>query len=126
MVDIDAMSVDIVPALKEHIAKRCKDLGLSPTEFARAAGVTTQGLVPLRRGERRAYQVRLTGPVCRALQWRSDSIDRILAGKKPIKMPRAASSDTGTVSEFEALRARVDLLEKRFGAPGPPPDDASP
>jgi transcriptional regulator with XRE-family HTH domain len=69
--------------LADAIEHRRVELGLSPSEFAEATGVTMEGLRRLRRGEVRRYQQRLTGPVCRILGWTPDSIDRLLSGQPP-------------------------------------------
>lgn len=69
--------------LRDSVEARRKELGLSPTKLAEAAGVTLQGLAPIRRGEVRRYQERLTGPLCAALGWTPDLIERILAGDEP-------------------------------------------
>ena len=75
---------EVVPALAESIETRRKQLGLAPGDLINATGVTGPGLAPLRRGERRAYQERLTMAVCRALRWTPDSIDLLLAGEEPV------------------------------------------
>ena len=85
-------------ALAEAIEKRRRALGLTVTGLVTKAGVTAEGLRPLRRGDVRSYQERLTVPVCRALEWSPDSIDRILAGLEPI--------------EVEVNPPDVDLLER--------------
>lgn len=69
--------------LRDFVEARRKELGLSPTKLAEATGVTLQGLAPIRRGEVKRYQERLTGPLCAALGWTPDSIERILAGGDP-------------------------------------------
>jgi hypothetical protein len=81
---------EIVPGLGEAIEARRKQLYNGPLAFAQAAGVTLAGLTPLRRGYRRAYQERLTTPVCRALGWTTDSIDRLLRGEPPVELEPAA------------------------------------
>lgn len=73
----------ISPALRDAIAARMKELALSPSDLIELTGRTGPGLAPLHRGEIRKYQVRLTRPVCDALGWTPDSINRILDGKKP-------------------------------------------
>lgn len=94
---------EIVPALAELIGARLDELELSPTAFAESTGLTVQGLAPLRRGERRAYQKRLTGPVTRVLGWTPDSIERILDGDEPAPV---APPDDGMAAE----PGRADLM----------------
>ena len=74
---------EVAPGMAEAIEARMAELGMGPTAVARAAGVTTQALVPVRRGYRRAYQIKLKHGVARALKWPADAIDRLLAGEDP-------------------------------------------
>lgn len=69
--------------LRDRIAERMAELGLSPTDLETRSGLTGPGLAPIRRGEIRKYQVRLKRPLCAALGWTPDSIDRLLAGQEP-------------------------------------------
>ena len=92
------------------VENRRRELGLSPTDHAAATGLTVQGLLPLRKGYRRAYQHRLTDPVCRVFGWTPDSIDRILAGRKP-----ALLTPSPQVDELQELRVRVAELESQVG-----------
>lgn len=102
---------EIVNDLRDAIAARMKELDLSPGELAKQAGVSMPGLAHLRRGERRAYQVRLTAPVCRALGWTTDSIERLLTGLPP-SLLEPVSPPTGVVDdELAELRARMQALE---------------
>ncbi len=92
------------------VEKRRRELGLSPTDLAAATGLTVQGLLPLRKGHRRAYQHRLTDPVCRVFGWTPDSIERILAGGKPVLL-----APSPPVDELAELRDRVAELEAQVG-----------
>lgn len=65
------------------IEARMEELGLSPTDLAEASGLTLQALGNVRKGLRRKYQRRLTGPLTKALGWSSDSIRLALDGEQP-------------------------------------------
>lgn len=99
---------EVVPALAEAIERRRKQLGLSPTAFAKAAGVSLPGLAPLRRGERRNYQERLTAPVTAALRWTPDSIERILAGLPPVELTPEPEDTSDTADALLAMLARIE------------------
>lgn len=75
-------SIEVVPGMADAIEKRRKDLGMSPGEFAAAAGLTAPGLAPVRKGYRRAYQDKVKLGVARALEWPVDAVDRLLAGER--------------------------------------------
>lgn len=74
---------DLVPGMAEAIEARRRERGLAPGEFATAAGVSSQALKPLRRGEARDYQDKVTLGVARALLWPLDWYDRLRAGDDP-------------------------------------------
>ncbi len=100
--------------LGNAIEARRKQLGLSPTDLANAAGVTLQGLVPLRKGVVKTYQGRLTTGVCRALGWTPDSIDRLLAGLEPIELvtPLPAATAAETARLVALVRESQALLQQ--------------
>lgn len=117
------MQYEVVPALRDAVEKRRKELGLGPGALAEAAGVTNEGLMPLRRGYRKQYQERLTAGVCRALGWTTDSIDRILAGGQPQLLDQPDSDRLDQVlAELADLRTRIERLEagRGSGRPGRP------
>lgn len=91
-------NTEINQGLARAIEQRRRALHLTVSELARKAGVSQQGLMPLRRGEVRNYQERLTGPVCGALEWTPDSIDRLISGGEPV--------------ELDAATPPVDLAER--------------
>lgn len=97
------MEYEVVPALRDAVEQRRKALGLGPGALAEAAGVTNEGLMPLRKGYRKQYQERLTAGVCRALGWTTDSIDRILAGDQPVLADQQAGG-------------RVEVLEEQISS----------
>lgn len=105
-----------VPALAEAIDARMAELGIAgPSALAKAAGVTVAGIRPLRQGRRKNYQSRLTGPVCRALGWTPDSIDRILRGEDPVPLEPPLAADVPVrLAVLEKLvdeaLARLDVL----------------
>lgn len=94
---------ETVPALAGHIAARMRQLSLGPAELAERAGVSQAGLRHLRRGHRKDYQPRFTGPVCRALGWTPDSIERILAGGEPVLDGEPAVDRDPTLREVRDL-----------------------
>lgn len=119
----------ISPALRDAVAARMDDLEMSPTDFESATGLSGTALLNLRRGEIRRYQKRLTGPVCRALFWTPDSIDRLLRGEpaievtKPVRLESvvellAGMDDTtdAAVVRFEQISAQLAALEVRVAA----------
>lgn len=101
---------EIDERLRDYIESRRKELGLSPTKLSDVSGVTVQGLAPIRRGEIRRYQQRLTGPLCAALGWTSDSIERILTGGDP----ELVEVEELPASELELLRSLVMKHEDRI------------
>jgi hypothetical protein len=76
-------SEEVVPGMAEAIEARRMELGLSPGELAARAGVTPEGLMPLRKGFRRSYRDKLKIGVARALGWTTNSIDLLLGGQEP-------------------------------------------
>lgn len=89
-----------------------KTLGIDgPAELARRAGVSQPGLLPLRQGVRKKYQPRLTRPVCDALGWTRDSIERLLAGKPAILAVEADDSTVyATAADLAVLHARLEEI----------------
>lgn len=86
VVRITPVSPEPVPGMAEKIEARRLELDLSLQEFADKAGVTRQGLSPYRKGLRRGYQDQAKRGVARALRWRHDAIDRLLAGLDPVPL----------------------------------------
>lgn len=80
------MPTEIVPGMAEKIEERRLELDLSLGDFASQAGLTRQGLAPYRKGERRNYNDQAKRGVARALRWRHDAIDRLLAGVAPVAL----------------------------------------
>lgn len=102
------MAEETVPGMKEAIDARRAQRHLSPGEFAAAAGLTEQGLAPVRRGARRAYQDKVRRGVAVALAWPLDWYDRILAGQNPAKFP-----DTEHPNQPLSDKDRINALEAR-------------
>lgn len=100
----------------DAIAERRQELGMNVEALVEATGVTRQGLAPLLRGERRAYQERLTMPVCRALRWTPDSIARLLDGEpaKPLSSPVGSDDLPASRQQLTALAGKVEELVGRF------------
>lgn len=104
--------IEIVPGMADAIAARMTQLHLSPTDLSIATGVTAQGLIHLRRGERRAYQDRLKFPVCRILKWTPDSIDRLMRGEPPV--PTDAGAPTDVTTRLSVLEERVARMAEQL------------
>ena len=100
---------DEVPGMKEAIDARRAQRHLSPGQFAVAAGLTEQGLAPVRRGARRNYQDKVRRGVAVALAWPLDWYDRILAGENPAKFP-----DVEHPNQPLSDRDRITALEVRL------------
>lgn len=92
-------------------------LGLSPSAFAAAAGVTPQGLAPLRRGERKQYQVKLKVGAARALRWSEDSIDRLLRGEEPIELPNGDPVERTLSDRLDLVDEKLELILRRLDVP---------
>lgn len=80
--------------LRDRIAERMAELGLSPTDLEQATGLSGVGLANVRKGQRRRYQVRLTRPLTEALRWTPDSIERLLDGKEPRPIGQGTTEPT--------------------------------
>lgn len=110
---------EIVPGMGEAVEARMDELGISPTELAAATGVSLQGIAPIRKGYRRAYQKRLTRPLCAALYWTPDSIARLLDGQPPVELelppeltPPTVADVPDVVKLVTAVSARLAKLER--------------
>lgn len=100
---------NVVPGMAEAIEQRRQEKGLSPTEFAKAAGITVQGLRPVRLGERRRYRHNVRIGVARALDWPDDALERLMAGEVPAPLEPL---DPATAAW---LNLRLDRLEAQLG-----------
>lgn len=104
---------ETVAGMAEAIDARRQELGIaSIAEFERRTGITREGLKPLLAGERRRYQDRLKWPVCAALGWTADSIDRLLRGE-PAQMagvPELAATELSSLAA--SFRASVEAIEQ--------------
>ena len=67
----------------EAIAARRSTLGLSQAEAAVRAGISEPAWQVIERTRQVRYRERTLRGVCRALGWRDDAIDQILAGGDP-------------------------------------------
>jgi hypothetical protein len=104
-VEGDGVSTTEVPGMAQAVETRRRERQLTPGEFAAAAGITAQGLAPVRKGQRRAYQDRVRIGVARALAWPEDWYDRLLAGQPVTDAPQ---SNGRTIDE------RLTALEERW------------
>jgi hypothetical protein len=109
-----AMSPDApltVPGMAEAVEARWQALRLTPGTFAEASGLTRQGLDPVRAGERRSYKRATILGVAKALHWRDDWYDRLLAGEQPVEEV-GVHNRSDIQAEVEELRSLVhDLTE---------------
>lgn len=76
---------EINPAMADAVDRRRLQLGMTPGDFATAAGLTRQGLDPVRKGELRKYNDRTILGVARALRWEPDWYERLSSGRSPIE-----------------------------------------
>lgn len=99
-----------VPGMSEAVEGRRKELRLRPGQFAEMAGLTPQGLDPVRKGYRRSYSDRTINGVADALGWPVDWYDRMLEGEMP-ETVTADPTTARTVPDWEAeLVATVQAL----------------
>lgn len=101
------MADDEVPGMADAVRRRMAERGLSPTLFAEVAGVTTQGLDPVRAGARRNYSSKTRLGVARALGWPLDWYDRIIEGEPASKFETIEHADAPL-----SLPERVSALER--------------
>lgn len=114
-VDDVAKKREIIDGMAEALEARRIALNMNVEALCDASGVTRQGLRPLLAGERRAYQERLTMPVCRALQWTPDSIARLMRGEQAAPVSQLGGGDPSTGQhQLTVLVDKVDELVGRF------------
>jgi transcriptional regulator with XRE-family HTH domain len=109
--------------MADAIEQRRVQMGLSPSDFARAAGMTQQGLIPIRHGKRRDYRDKLRLGVARALLWPDDAVDRLLAGEDPATFE---TRQTPTEERLTRIERHVDAIGeavKQLAATPPEPTD---
>lgn len=99
---------EIVPGMAEAIRRRMKEVGyVDVASFVKAAGISRAGFRPLELGIRKAYQSRLTDPICRTLQWKDDAIERLMRGEQPAEVSRRGVEPSD--------RDRIAALERQVG-----------
>lgn len=118
----ESATLPLMPSVDRHLAgaieARRKELGLDVQALVDLTGLTRQGLQPLLRGERKRYQDRLKLPLCQALDWTPDSIDRLLAGLEPIIRPGAVEPAglpefrLSAVAEMERQADQIEQLQR--------------
>lgn len=91
--------------MSEAVESRRQALGLSPGRFAEATGLTRQGAANVRSGKRRLYQDDTIHGVARALRWRRDWYERLLAGEEPEEDDHVPS---GLLDALDERLARVE------------------
>lgn len=87
------MTEETVPGMAEAVEGRRRELRLRPGQFAQAAGLTPQGLDPVRKGIRRSYSEKTLDGVAQALRWPTDWYDRLQAGEDPTALSDAVPAD---------------------------------
>lgn len=107
------MPEESVPGMKEAVEARRVSRHLSPGEFASEAGLTEQGLAPVRRGARKAYQDKVRRGVAVALAWPLDWYDRLLAGEDATQFPETEHPNRprSTEQRLSSLEDRLDRIE---------------
>lgn len=128
---VAAMEDESVPGMAEGVERRAAELGLSPSEFARRAGLTTAGLDPVRKGVRKNYAAKTRYGVARALRWPLDWYLRLTIGQDPATLPTVDhpplldDSDRLDIIEEALAEMREQIAEvvRRLdsGAPRPSP-----
>lgn len=122
--------------MAEAIEARRRERQLSPGDFARRAGLTVQGLAPVRNGVRKGYQDKVRAGVARALAWPVDWYDRLLAGEDSTSFPETEHPNGPHSDEarLSAVELRLDRIEsavreltalvgdRRSSAPADQPD----
>ena len=74
---------ETVPGMADYVERRRRQLELTPGDFAERAGLTRQGLDPVRSGIRKDYADKTRFGVARALAWPTDWYERLLDGEDP-------------------------------------------
>jgi transcriptional regulator with XRE-family HTH domain len=85
--------MDEVPRMAERVEARRRELGLAPGAFAERSGLTAPALAHVRAGRKRRYQESTIYGVARALRWRTDWYERLLADQEPEVDDGALPSD---------------------------------
>jgi hypothetical protein len=98
--------------LASALDARRDELGLTWDRVLDLTGLSDQGLMNVRKGLRRKYQARTTGPICAVMRWRYDSIDRLLRGEPAVPLDASIQRDDGPTG---ALRERVEVLAAQVG-----------
>ena len=99
-------------ALASAIEERCAELGIGENELRDLTGLSRQGFTNVRRGLIRDYQERTTGPLCKALRWRHDSVSRLLQGLPavPLDVPKPPIDSGGLDQIREQLARMIELV----------------
>ena len=100
--------------MAEAIERRRLERGLTVSDFARAAGVTPQGLAPLRKGIRRNYREKLKIGVCAALGWTADSVDLLLNEHPPSEADDHGRTLTVLREKDSVTRGDLDAVRREL------------
>lgn len=104
---------ETVPGMAEAIERRRKARRLAPSDFARASGLTMQGLAPVRSGVRKGYQEKVRSGVAKALAWPLDWYERLLAGDDPETFPDTEHPDRPRSVDDRLSAVEADVADLR-------------
>lgn len=122
----ETVSDEVLPGLAEAIERRRLAVGLGKGHLASAAGLSREGLAPLLKGYRRAYNDSTIIGLARALRWEVDWYERLQHGEPPTEAEGSASEaldERLTRLEDEVREIRRMLLEI-VGTPEDAPEEA--
>lgn len=85
--------------LGEHVVRRREELGLTQPDVQAAGGPSTATMRNIERATNTTYRGGILRSLERALQWRTGSVETVLAGGDPIPAGGGATDDPG----FDAL-----------------------
>lgn len=114
-------------AVANKVAGRRMQLGLSQKEAAAKAGISEANWNVIENARQERYKPRTLVGVCRALEWTTDSIDRVLAGGEPTLLIRTPAgqlvhlSDAELAEQIAALAAEI---RRRHGLQSEGPQNA--
>lgn len=116
----------VLPGLAAAIERRRLAVGLGKGRLAAAAGLSREGLAPLLKGYRRAYNDSTIIGIARALRWEVDWYERLQQGEAPAEVeasPADGLDERITRLEDEVRGIRQMLLEI-VGTPEGAPEEA--
>lgn len=113
----------------ELLTARLRERGMNQSDLADASGLSRETVRPFTKGVPNRRNAHTRAQICRAVGWSHDSIDRILAGKRPAlseaphdvdrrlrELERQNDYLEAQVDEIDALRSTIEELGKAFEA----------